>query len=399
VTISGKRAVDALEPRDKPYIVFDGHLPGFGVRVMPSGLKTFILDYRPGAGGRSVTKRRLTLGRYGPMTAEQARKAALDALAHIRLGADPHAEKTGQRAALTVAGLIGAFLEDHGAKLKAKTRAHYSGALTRLGAAHGNLKAEALTRAQVAAVHAAMSGTPYQANRMLAAVSSLYSWAERHGHLPEGHSNPARKIRRYREEGRERFLTGEELSRLGDALRLNETLDPFPIAAVRLLILTGARLGEILSAKWEQVDFERGILNLADSKTGRKPVYLSAAALEVLAGLPRLEGNPHLIPGMKQGAPRFDLKKPWTAITKAAGLDGLRIHDLRHSFASVGAGASLGLPVIGRLLGHTQAATTQRYAHLSDDPMRRAVETIGATISAAMGRKGPAAPTPLRGHK
>jgi integrase len=255
-------------------------------------------------------------------------------------------------------------MSEHCAKLKAKTRAHYRGALAELVAAHGNIKAETLTRAQVAAVHAAMAETPYQANRMLAAVSSLYAWAERHGHLPEGHANPARKIRRYREQGRERFLTGVELARLGDALRLNETLGPFPIAAIRLLILTGARLREILDAKWEQIDFARGLLNLADSKTGRKPVYLSAAALEVLASLPRIEGNPHIIPGMRQGAPRADLKNPWAVICKAAGLDGLRIHDLRHSFASTGAGASLSLPVIGRLLGHTQAATTQRYAHL-----------------------------------
>jgi integrase len=162
-------------------------------------------------------------------------------------------------------------------------------------------------------------------------------------------------------------------------------LDPFAIAAIRLLILTGARLREILDAQWQQVDFERGILFLPDSKTGRKPIYLSAPAIQVLASLPRLEVNPHIIAGLKDGAPRADLKKPWAAITKAAGLEGVRLHDLRHSFASVGAGASLGLPIIGKLLGHTQAGTTHRYAHLDADPMRRAAETIGATIAAAMG--------------
>jgi integrase len=148
--------------------------------------------------------------------------------------------------------------------------------------------------------------------------------------------------------------------------------------------LPGRRLREILNARWEHVDFERGILFLPDSKTGRKPVYLSAATLAILAGLPRIEGNPFVIAGMKDGAPRADLKKPWAAVTKAANLEGLRIHDLRHSFASIGAGASLGLPIIGKLLGHTQAATTQRYAHLGADPVRRAAETIGATIAAAM---------------
>jgi integrase len=120
-------------------------------------------------------------------------------------------------------------------------------------------------------------------------------------------------------------------------------IDPYAIAAIRLLILTGARLREILHAKWSEVDFERGILHLADSKTGRKPIYLSAAALALLSSLPRMRGNPHIIPGEREGAARVDLKKPWAAITKASGLEGLRIHDLRHSFASFGAGASLGL--------------------------------------------------------
>ena len=164
-----------------------------------------------------------------------------------------------------------------------------------------------------------------------------------------------------------------------------------------MLILTGARLREILHAKWEHVDFERGILFLSDSKTGKKPVYLSAAALAILSALPRIEGNPHIIAGMK-GGPRADLKRPWAAVTRAAGLDGLRIHDLRHSFASVGAGASLGLPIIGKLLGHSQAATTHRYAHLDADPLRRAVETIGATIAAAMDG-GQANVVPMRRRK
>jgi integrase len=163
-------------------------------------------------------------------------------------------------------------------------------------------------------------------------------------------------------------------------------MDPFAVAAIRLLMLTGARLREILNAKWEYVDFERGVIFLPDSKTGKKPVYLSAAALATLADLSRIKGNPFMIAGANDGAPRKDLKKPWAAVTRAAGLDGLRIHDLRHTFASFGAGASLGLPIIGKLLGHAQTSTTARYAHLDADPMRRAVDTIGATISAAMDR-------------
>jgi hypothetical protein len=192
----GKRTVDALSPREKPYIVFDDTIKGFGVRVGQSGVKTFILEYRPGVGGRGVAKRRLTLGRYGVATPEQARAAALDALAQIRLGEDPQAEKARQRSSLTISGLIEAFIDGHAAKLKAKSAVNYAIALAKLRAAHGAIKAEALTRSQVAAAHQALSDTPYAANRMLAAISSMFAWAEAHGLLPEGHGNPAKKITR-----------------------------------------------------------------------------------------------------------------------------------------------------------------------------------------------------------
>jgi integrase len=387
---------------------------------MPSGVKTFVVEYRPGEGGRAVNKRKLTLGRYGSTTVEQARKAAGDALARVRLGEDPQAEKSRQRAALTVAALIEAFLDGHvEAKLKPRTRCDYAIVFERLRAASGNIKAAALSTAHVAVLHRSMAGTPYQANKMLDAVSSLYAWAERHDYLPEGFSNPARKIVRYRQQGRERFLTNEEIARLGDALRVGETeglpwqgeydnkhivkeenrrtvLDPFAVAAIRLLILTGARLREVLHAKWPEIDFQRGLLNLADSKTGRKSIFLNAPALEILASLPRLEGNPHIIPGLKEGAPRVDLKKPWAAVTKAAGPEGVRIHDLRHSHASVGAAAGLSLPFIGKLLGHTQPATTARYSHLAHDPVREASERIGAVISAALAGRKPDIPVPIQ---
>ena len=180
-----------------------------------------------------------------------------------------------------------------------------------------------------------------------------------------------------------------------DPSKRRPKLDPFAMAAIQLLILTGAGLREILHARWEHVDLGRGMIFLPDSKTGKKPIYLSAPALAVTAELPRVQGNPFIIAGAKNGAPRADLKKPWAAVTKVAGLEGLRIHDLRHSFASVGAGASLGLPIIGKLLGHSQPATTARYAHLDADPMRRAVETIGATIGAALNGSRGESVTPL----
>ena len=253
----------------RPFIAWDAELKGFGLRVLPSGIKSFVVEYRPGEGGRGVNKRKLTLGRYGSMTAEQARKAAGDALARVRLGEDPQADKARQRGAATVTALIEAFLDGHvNAKLKLKTRVDYAIVLNRLRAANGNLKAAALTATHLGALHREMAGMPYQANKMLATVSSLYAWAERHDYVPEGYPNPARKIVRYREQGRERFLTSEELARLGEALREGETiglapkadnrrvvLDPFAAAAVRLLILTGARLREILHAKCSKFQF------------------------------------------------------------------------------------------------------------------------------------------------
>ena len=249
---------------------------------------------------------------------------------------------------------------------------------------------------------------------MLAVLGSLYSFAGKQHILPLGF-NPARGIEKYPEKGRERFLSTEELTRLGDAIREGETMGlpytidgtkpkakhapkepnrrtkigPHAAAAIRLLILTGARLREILHLKWEQVDIERGMLLLADSKTGKKAIVLNAPALSVLANLPRI--GAYVIAGQNAGTknerPRADLQRPWQAVAERARLDGVRIHDLRHTHASVAAGAGLGLPIIGKLLGHTQASTTQRYAHLDADPLRRASERIGLQLSKAMGEQ------------
>lgn len=393
-----KRAVDALQPRDKPYVAYDADLTGFGLRVMPTGVKSWIAEYRPDGGGRGVAKKRVTLGKVGALTPDQARRAASELLARVTLGADPAAEKADRRDAPTVSGLIDAFIAEHvDGKLKPASAISAKAGLERLRAEHGSLKAEALARAQLALLHSSMRATPYLANRHLAAWRKMYAWAETRGLVPEGY-NPAKKIEPFREQARERYLSTGELARLGDALRLceQEGVDPGAVAAIRLLILTGARLQEILQARWLQVDGERGVLWLADSKTGRKPVYLSAAAQAVLAGLPRISGNAYVVAGARAGQPRADLNKPWGRVKRIAGLDGVRLHDLRHSFASVGAGASLGLPIIGRLLGHSQPATTHRYAHLDADPLRRAADTIGATIAAAMDGKKGAKVTPMR---
>ena len=204
------------------------------------------------------------------------------------------------------------------------------------------------------------------------------------GLAPDG-SNPCRHIEKFREHKRERMLSANELARLGDVLA-DAPASPYAVAAIKLLVFTGARLGEVLGLRWKWINFERGEARLPDSKTGAKTLQLPPPALAVLAGLPRLEGNPHVIAGQKDGAALVNLEKPWRAVRKAARLDDIRLHDLRHAFASVAASSGMGLPIIGKMLGHTQAATTSRYAHLADDPVKAAAAAVAGKIAAAMER-------------
>jgi integrase len=272
------------------------------------------------------------------------------------------------------------YLADHAAKRKGSTHVLVTGILERnLLPVFGAMQPDKVTRADVARLHSAMHATPVAANRTLATLKALYGWAARHELVADGY-NPARSIEKYAERARERFLTSDEFARLGDALDTC-AVDPAAVAAIKLLILTGCRLREILELRWDYVDFDRAVIFLPDSKTGKKPVYLSAAALGILRNLPRR--SDYVAPS-RTGRPYADIKGPWATVTGVAGLEGLRLHDLRHSFASIGAGAGLGLPILGKLLGHSQAATTQRYAHLASDPMHQAVNTIGDAIEAAM---------------
>jgi integrase len=277
------------------------------------------------------------------------------------------------------------------------------------GAFIGNLRLDKVASGDVAKMHHSIGQTkPATANRVLECVSSIYRYAAICGAVQPGF-NPTAQIHAYREKRRERFLTTEELARLGEAIREAETrgipwvvdetkplakhiskkknrrtvIGSHAAAALRLLILTGARLREILNLRWEWVDLERGLLLLPDSKTGRKCIVLNAPSMAVLASLPRM--GAYVIPGDHPEKPRADLNRPWRAVSKRADLNGVRIHDLRHTHASVGAGAGLGLLIIGKLLGHTQSATTARYAHLDANPLRSASEVIGGRIAAAMG--------------
>jgi integrase len=404
-----KRVLDQATSRERPYFLWDGQLKGLGARIDPSGAKTFVVRYRPKTFGPNGPKRFMTIGRYGVVTAEQARDRAREILGAVATGEDPAADLAHKRSAQTFAEIADAFLRDHvAAKRKSKTATGYTSLLkTHAIPAFGMRKAETVTRADVARLHNQLADKPYQANRLLAVIGSLYAFAEKQGLTPENY-NPARKIEKFPEERRERFLNSEEIERLGIAIRVGETtgipwasepntpvskhspkpenqrtwLSPDIAAALRLLVFTGARLREILDLQWEHVDLERGLLLLPDSKTGRKTIVLNRAALAVLQNH-RRRGS-FVVPGNDPDRPRPDLKKPWFAVCRHAGLEGLRIHDLRHTFASIGAGASLGLPIVGKLLGHSQPQTTARYAHLDADPLVRAANLIGDRIQTAL---------------
>jgi integrase len=408
-----KRAVDALkcpEKRDRIFL-WDEDLNGFGVAAFPSGKKTYFVQYRQH--GRT---RRLTLGQHGTLTPDEARDEARKHLAAVSKGQDPIAARRREREIPTFGQVANDFMDafrrqiDAGEKKLTTYKAYRITLDEHILGVIGSRRIVDLTDVDVKKLHRNLAGKKYTANKALALISSIWNWAVEEKLGVSKINNPAATVKPYKAEGRERYLDRDELTRLGDVLREGETvglrwsidevgpkakhapklhhrrvkLDPFAAAAIRLLILTGARLREVLHAKWDFVDFERHMIRLPESKTGKKTIYLSAAAETVLASLVRIEGNPYVFPGDNEGKPRADLNKPWRAVRRAANLDRVRIHDLRHSFASFGAGASLGLPIIGKLLGHSQAATTHRYAHLDSDPMRRAVETIGATISAAM---------------
>ncbi len=377
-----KRLIDAAQYEGGTDYRWDDGLPSFGIRVYPSGRKSFVVAYR--VMGR---KRIMVLGRYGVLTLDQARRRARKVLAEASDGNDPSRDRQALRDAPTVADLAKRFLTDHAPKKKSSSirddrRMWKLHILTRLG----RRKVSDITRDDIDRLHSRMRETPYAANRVLALLSKAFNLAEVWGWRPDA-SNPCRHVKPYKEEKRERYLSAAELTRLGavlDAIEHERVELPGVATAIRLLLLTGCRLNEILSLRWTDVDFERGCLYLADSKTGKRSVLLNRGAIRMLSCAERIAGNPFVIPGKRQGRHLVNLSKPWRRIRERAGIPDVRLHDLRHTFGSFGAGAGLSLPLIGKMLGHSQPATTARYAHLASDPLRQAVNLVGEEIETAL---------------
>ena len=380
-----KKTVDALIARSREYMLWDADIKGFGVRVHPSGRKVYLVKYR--LCGRVIKK---TIGPHGAIPPAAARVRAAEIITAAMTGRDltgrvvsPPTDTT------TMHDLAGRFLDEHVSVRCKPSTAHSYGlairqhVLPRLG----DLSVADITRADVADLHHAMRATPYAANRTLGILSAIFSAAELWGLRSQG-SNPCRYVKRFREKKRERFLSDSEYRRLGAVLRKAEstgTESATAVAAIRLLMLTGCRLSEIMNLRWEDVDLESAKLRLRDSKTGAKVVHLGEPAVAVLRGVERKDGNPWVIAGRRPGTRIASLHFPWARIRRRAGLDDVRIHDLRHSFASGGLLVGEGLPMIGKLLGHSHVQTTARYAHLADDPVKAAADRIASRIAKVAG--------------
>ena len=376
-----KRTVDALKPHERERVVWDDDLKGFGVRVHPSGRKVFIVKTR--YGGRVI---KMTIGPHGAVSPSYARVRAAEIITDARAGKNPAGRRSN---APTMRDLGKRFLKeyvpDH---CKPSTAEEYRRSVKLfIDPRIGKLRVPDVQRSEIAALHHDMRETPYQANRTLGVLSKIFNLAELWELRPDG-SNPCRHVKRFKEEKRERFLSDEEYRRLGATLReieaeRSETASA--IAAIRLLMLTGCRLSEIQKLRWEHVDLEAGELRLSDTKTGAKVVHLGDPAIDVLRAFDRQEDNPWVIAGRKPGSHLTDLQHPWRRIRARAGLDDVRIHDLRHSFASGGLLVGEGLPMIGKLLGHTQVQTTARYAHLANAPVKSAANRIASRIAEVAG--------------
>ena len=378
LTIS-KRTVDGLSVEGKETVFWDRDLPGFGVRVYPSGRKIYVAQSRGPAGIK-----RLSIGRHGEVTADRARKQAASAIARIKKGEDPVARPPERTDTFTVADLAERYMEGH---VKVHCNAHtqwiYAGSLrNHILPALGAKAVASVGREEVAALHYRMRETPRAANRALMVLSKMFSLAAAWGVASPG-GNPCRHVLRYKEGHRERFLTEDEYRRVGLALRELEAGSPAQArgaAALRLIMLTGCRAGEVLTLKWSDVDRKSGEFRLRDAKTGARMVPLTPAALEVLAGVKRVRRSPWVFPGKRPDRHLRHLNPYWYRVRERAGVEDVRIHDLRHSFASRALAVGLALPMIGRLLGHTDIGSTARYAHLSREAEKVAAARVGGSI-------------------
>jgi integrase len=369
-------------PQSGNRVTYDSEVRGFGIRVTAKGARSFVLNYRSPASGR---ERRYTIGQFPPWKTAAARTEAGELRKRIDRQEDPLEQIKTIRAAPTVGELCQRFMEEHLPKKRPATQRDYRRIISNeVSPALKHMKVAGVTFENVDALHRAITkrGAPYTANRTAAVLSKMFGLAIKWGYCP---ANPARGIERNPEEKRHRYLSSAELTRFTDALSTHR--DRMAADILRILLLTGARRGEVQAMRWADLDLESGTWTKPASTTKQKALHrvpLSAPVRQHLAKLyaEAKPGAEFVFPGA-HGGHRVEIKHNWAAICKAAGISGARIHDLRHTYASLLVNGGASLPLIGALLGHSQPQTTARYAHLFDDPQRRATEGVGALLTEA----------------
>lgn len=389
-----KRIVDSLQPADKDQVVWDSKMPGFGIRVMPSGVKSYVIQYR-NAHGRS---RRMTVGRHSVLTVDEARKEAKQFLAAVDKGRDPVAARRAERDAPEFKELCKRYVEEHvEVKNRPSTIKEFKRLVEkRIEPGLGHLKVSAVTRTDIAKLHRSMNKTPRQANIVLSVLSKMFSLSEVWGMRPDG-SNPCLRIERYPEVTRERFLSDEELKKLGKALDKSDRSEPFDDGkclkvgpevanALRLLALTGCRASEIVSLKWAYVDFTNNVLWLPETKTGARGHTIGAYAIALLSGLDREEGAEWVFPSERTGTHITvnAASQAWRRIREKAGLEGIRLHDLRHTVGTYAGQTGANAFLVRDKLGHRQISTTARYVNQDSDPLKALSDTVESRIQAAL---------------
>ncbi len=378
-----KRIVDAAIPAaGKDTFIWDGEIPGFGLRVTSSGAKSYVFKYREGKGRRALT-RRMKIGEP-PMTPDQARDIVREKHYLVSKGESPAEQEKKKRDDLTLEEVKELYMNDHALLFKKPSSIYSDKFMWEMILPElGKRKLNSITHQDIATYHRSLKDAPVQANRKIAMLSKTFNLCEEWGYLPRN-SNPCHGIKKFKETRRQRYLSIPELTRLSEVLAKNERErleSPHFIALIRLLVFTGCRLNEIMQLQWDWVKLEEGRLELPDTKTGARYVILNAAALTILKSLPRFDNNPYVIVSHRRhGQCLNNPGKPWRRIRVEAGIPDVRIHDLRHTHASIGVGIGLSLPLIGALLGHNRVETTQRYAHLANDPIKAATNQVGEAL-------------------
>ena len=373
-----KRFVESITPdAQKTLIYWDTELKGFGAVVLPSGRITYCVQYR----NAQRIKKRFKIGIHGQVTTEEARGFAKKHLGGITQGNDPAEQKKINHALPTIADLAKEYQERHGDRKRAKSQKEDKAMLDQyILPAFSQQLVSQVTLRDIQSLHLKLKNIPYRANRILALLSKMFSlaisWKWRD-------DNPIRGIEKYQEEKRDRWLDEEELNRLWDVLERYST--HVTAYVFKFLLLTGARKSEALYATWDQFDLERGFWIKPSHLTKQKKkeqLPLSHKAIGVLQTIKKLvsEESLYVFPGRIEGEPLKEVKTFWKTVLKEAQLENVRIHDLRHTHASHLVSSGLSLSIVGKLLGHTQASTTQIYAHLADEPLRQAAELFGSKV-------------------